>query len=432
MLSPSDFNNAVPQFSNGDYASNPINPQYIAEPDSVNYNRGAEPLQTLPAQWWNWFLNKFTGRFNKINIYVKNIFNELTQLLSLVSVTPSGTEGSPTVGQLKDMFENKYPSYLALLMYPVGSIYWTGKAPDDGGDPNVLFGGTWVQIKGKFVWAKGDGDTLNATGGEKTHTLTTSEIPSHNHSFTPAGSVSVTTNPTFTGSQHSHSYTPAGTVSKHTHSVGAHAHGLNSHTHSVGAHSHTINSENTSSSGTVTTAGIRHSGSTGAMSANSTGWFSLPSTYADWTNNGVWTTHYGDRTNVASGNMSWSGRTTTKVRGSIDVTSNPNGIPTLSLNVAHTHTLPASYIYGKTDNSTDFNTGAASGSTANSTAFNSGETQPTFTGTAATLTATQGGTISGGAYKFSGTAGNTGSKGGGGAHNNMPPYVVKYCWERTA
>lgn len=112
MLSPSDFNNAVPQFTNGDYASNPINPQYIAEPDAVDYNRGTEPLQTLPAQWWNWFLNKFTNRFNKVNIYVKNIFNELTQLLSLVSETPSGTEGSPTVGQLKDMFETKYPDYL--------------------------------------------------------------------------------------------------------------------------------------------------------------------------------------------------------------------------------------------------------------------------------------------------------------------------------
>lgn len=112
MLSPSDFNNAVPQFTNGDYASNPINPQYIAEPDAVDYNRGTEPLQTLPAQWWNWFLNRFTNRFNKVNIYVKNIFNELTQLLSLVSETPSGTEGTPTVGQLKGMFETKYPDYL--------------------------------------------------------------------------------------------------------------------------------------------------------------------------------------------------------------------------------------------------------------------------------------------------------------------------------
>lgn len=112
MLSPSDFNNAVPQFTNGNYASNPLNPQYIAEPSSTEYNRGAEPLQTLPAQWWNWFLNRFTLRFNKLNIYVKNIFNELSQLLSLVSETPSGTEAEPTVGQLKDMFETKYPDYL--------------------------------------------------------------------------------------------------------------------------------------------------------------------------------------------------------------------------------------------------------------------------------------------------------------------------------
>jgi microcystin-dependent protein len=67
------------------------------------------------------------------------------------------------------------------MFYPIGSIYWTGKAPDDGGDPNVLFGGTWVQIKDKFIWAKGDTDTLNATGGAKTVTLSTAEMPSHSH-----------------------------------------------------------------------------------------------------------------------------------------------------------------------------------------------------------------------------------------------------------
>lgn len=112
MLSPSDFNNAVPQFTNGTYASNPLNPQYIAEPNSTDYNRGTEPLQTLPAQWWNWFINKFTGRFNKVNIYVKNLFNELAQLLSVVDMSPDGTEGTPTVGQLKCMFQCEYPTYL--------------------------------------------------------------------------------------------------------------------------------------------------------------------------------------------------------------------------------------------------------------------------------------------------------------------------------
>jgi hypothetical protein len=121
MLSPSDFNNAVPKFTNGNYASNPLNPQYIAEPSSTDYNRGVEPLQTLPAQWWNWFLNKFTGRFNKVNIYVKNIFNELAQILSIFNITPDGTEATPTTSQLKTLFACCYPEYVKTTACLVGT-----------------------------------------------------------------------------------------------------------------------------------------------------------------------------------------------------------------------------------------------------------------------------------------------------------------------
>ena len=77
------------------------------------------------------------------------------------------------------------------LVYSVGSIYWS---PNDT-DPGALFGGTWQQIKDMFVLAAGDSYTNGATGGEKTHTLTIDEMPSHGHSFTPSGTVSST----FTG-----------------------------------------------------------------------------------------------------------------------------------------------------------------------------------------------------------------------------------------
>lgn len=369
MLSPSDFNNAVPQFINGDYASNPINPQYIAEPDAVDYNRGAEPLQTLPAQWWNWFLNKFTARFNKVNIYVKNIFNELTQLLSLVNITPDGTESTPTIGQLKTAFETEYPKYLALLMYPVGSIYWTGKAPDDGGDPNVLFGGTWVQIKGKFVWAKGDGDTLNATGGAKTVTLTVDQIPSHNHSFTPSGSISVTTNPTFSG-------TAVDTDSK-------------------GSHSHTTNSQDNTSTGNQT-ANPSFSGSAShshkiAMLQTSNTWGTMVG-YNDGNAAGI----------VFAGNNQapgWSGYASANKKFNPVIESSS---VTISGTTTGNHTHSYSHTHGTDSQGSHKHSVTASGN------------------------------ISGGAYKFTGTGGTTGSKGGGQAHNNMPPYVVKYCWERTA
>ena len=83
------------------------------------------------------------------------------------------------------------------LVYPVGSIYWSS----NNTNPGTLFGGTWVRIKDKFLWAMGDSDTLNSTDGEKTHTLTTYEMPSHNHIFR---GIKNTVN--VSGGNHRHSY----------------------------------------------------------------------------------------------------------------------------------------------------------------------------------------------------------------------------------
>ena len=64
------------------------------------------------------------------------------------------------------------------FVYPVGSLYWSKNATN----PSTLFGGTWSQIKDKFVLAVGDSYAQGATGGEATHKLTVDEMPSHNHS----------------------------------------------------------------------------------------------------------------------------------------------------------------------------------------------------------------------------------------------------------
>lgn len=63
------------------------------------------------------------------------------------------------------------------IAHPVGSIYWS----TDNTNPSSLFGGTWEQIKDKFILAAGTTYTAGATGGEATHTLTVNEIPSHRH-----------------------------------------------------------------------------------------------------------------------------------------------------------------------------------------------------------------------------------------------------------
>lgn len=98
---------------------------------------------------------------------------------------------------------------------PVGHI----RMETTNTNPATYLGfGTWV------LWGSGrvpvgidttqtEFNTVEKTGGEKTHTLTLAQIPSHTHTF-------------------------VGT--KHTHSIPAHSHGLNSHTHTVKAHSHTF------------------------------------------------------------------------------------------------------------------------------------------------------------------------------------------------
>ena len=63
-------------------------------------------------------------------------------------------------------------------IYPVGSIYISANSTS----PAELFGGTWEQIKDRFLLSAGDAYTAGSTGGEVTHALTVDEMPSHRHS----------------------------------------------------------------------------------------------------------------------------------------------------------------------------------------------------------------------------------------------------------
>lgn len=76
-------------------------------------------------------------------------------------------------------------------IYPVGSIYMSASLSTPSAVATAL-GGTWV------AWGAGrvpvgvdttqtEFNTVNKTGGEKTHTLTIDEIPSHRHSTTACG-----------------------------------------------------------------------------------------------------------------------------------------------------------------------------------------------------------------------------------------------------
>ncbi len=72
-----------------------------------------------------------------------------------------------------------HTKYIETKIYPVGSIYMSIQYID----PKIMFGGTWTQLKDRFLLGVGDTySSSNATGGEATHKLTVDEMPLHGHS----------------------------------------------------------------------------------------------------------------------------------------------------------------------------------------------------------------------------------------------------------
>lgn len=86
----------------------------------------------------------------------------------------------PTQQSVKAYIDAAISSAKEALL-PVGSIVVLGVSTD----PATLYGfGTWTAITGKVLVGKaasGTFNTLDATGGAETHTLTTAEMPSHTH-----------------------------------------------------------------------------------------------------------------------------------------------------------------------------------------------------------------------------------------------------------
>lgn len=91
-----------------------------------------------------------------------------------------------TLNRHQDFIDN-YEQVLNGLfnkIYPIGCLYWSSNPTN----PSQLFGGTWTQISGKFIYAADTNHTVNTTGGEEVHILTTAEMPSHGHTAESAGS----------------------------------------------------------------------------------------------------------------------------------------------------------------------------------------------------------------------------------------------------
>lgn len=135
---------------------------------------------------------------------------------------------------------------VADIVYPIGSIYLSV----NNINPGTIFGGTWVswgsgQVPVGVNTSVSQFATVEQTGGEITHTLTTAEMPSHDHSISGGACT--------TGSGGSHNHTYGVTVhpavgftlgpngystvtgdNQNTSSNGNHSHSVPDHAHDIG------------------------------------------------------------------------------------------------------------------------------------------------------------------------------------------------------
>ncbi len=183
--------------------------------------------------------NGVTGSFDVENWQVTIADMKATSTKCTVSFNSNETnEITPINMSKKDLIAlneeyqnvayNNLKTQLLNDTYPVGSIYMSTE-DDTVEKVQNKFGGTWVKYaEDMTLVGASSSKAVNTTGGSSTVALTTDNLPSHSHSFTPTGSVSSS----FTGSSVS------------TSTTGNHNHTGSGKTSTNGAHTHTITSSN--------------------------------------------------------------------------------------------------------------------------------------------------------------------------------------------
>lgn len=109
--------------------------------------------------------------YNENNPTTKKYVDDLTDVISLAV-----QDNTDNIAALSSQISN-IGSITFDDIYPVGSIYMSVNSTN----PRTLFGGTWTQLKDRFLLGAGSTYTNGSTGGEASHTLTVNEMPSHSH-----------------------------------------------------------------------------------------------------------------------------------------------------------------------------------------------------------------------------------------------------------
>lgn len=103
----------------------------------------------------------------------KTLGSDISLSASDVGALPEDTKIPSIDGLATEEYVNSSMTSFLQTIYPVGSIYLS----TNSASPASLFGGTWEQIKDKFLLGAGSTYSAGSTGGEAAHALSVKETP---------------------------------------------------------------------------------------------------------------------------------------------------------------------------------------------------------------------------------------------------------------
>ena len=140
----------------------------------------------------NHFNTEFTAVQTAINSKAELAGSAAQAFNATTAASGTNTAQVATTEFVSTAVGNITAAFINNLVYPVGAIFTTVTSYADSAAVAAVLGtGTWeVFGSGRTLIGVDSGqaefDTVEETGGAKTHTLTEAEMPSHTHSYTKA------------------------------------------------------------------------------------------------------------------------------------------------------------------------------------------------------------------------------------------------------
>ena len=125
-------------------------------------------------------VNKVNNKTGSVSLKVVDVSNGNSPDENAYIFIDEGEEYPEVVSKDSEKLSGKSLAEIMLTLYPVGAVYISVNSTS----PASLFGGTWEQLKDRFLLAAGSTYSAGSTGGESTHKLTIDEMPSHFHRAT--------------------------------------------------------------------------------------------------------------------------------------------------------------------------------------------------------------------------------------------------------